>query len=92
MVFGVFVARKDTPVNDLKVAHEALLKQLEQFESDSDFKQEVVNNASDHSSLSHQRLSDYFNEVFNRLDDAHVDGLEHYLKLVFGIESTEFAW
>ena len=92
MVFGVFVARKDTPVDDLRVAHKALLKQLELFESDSNFKREVVNNASEHSSLSHQRLSDYFNEVFNRLDDAHVDGLEHYLKLVFGIESIEFAW
>lgn len=92
MVFGVFVARKDTPVSDLKRAHKALLKQLELFESNSDVKQHVVQNASANSNLSNQRLSDYFNEVFNRLDNAHVEGLEHYLRLVFGIESIEFAW
>ena len=34
MVFGVFAARKDTPVEVVQAAHQALLKRLDAFEKD----------------------------------------------------------
>lgn len=92
MVFGVFVARKDTPIADLKRAHSALHDQLLRFESDEEFKLSVVEEASRHSSLSEDRLQSYFIEVFNRLDEEHVQGLKTYLSLVFEIEDIQFAW
>lgn len=92
MVFGVFVARKDTPLSDLKKAHKALHDQLLKFESDDDFKLSVIGGASKHSSLTEERLQNYFVEVFNRLDEEHVEGLRKYLKLVFDIEDIQFAW
>ena len=35
MVFGVFAARKDTPIEAIKTAHAALLTRLDSFETDS---------------------------------------------------------
>ena len=77
MVFGVFAARKDTPVEVVQAAHQALLKRLDAFEKDPLTREKVLLHAHLHSDMSLERLNRYFGEVFNRLDAEHVDGLQN---------------
>jgi len=79
MVFGVFAARKDTPVSEVKTAQKELLKSLELFESSTDYRDSVIVQAMKKSGLSRSRLEKYFGEVFNRLDFPHIEGLNEFL-------------
>ena len=57
-IFGVFVARRDTPQSLLKEAHAALIANLETFESNTDKREAVI-----HWSMENQtfRTSDWTN-------------------------------
>ncbi len=79
MVFGVFAARKDTSVSEVKTAQKELLKSLELFESSTDYRDSVIVQAMKKSGLSRSRLEKYFGEVFNRLDFPHIEGLNEFL-------------
>ena len=93
MVFGVFAARKDTPIEAVKTAHAALLTRLDSFETDSLTREKVLLHAHLHSDMSLSRLNRYFGEVFNRLDDEHVYGLEEFLRRCCGMEHPiSFLW
>jgi chorismate dehydratase len=93
MIFGVFVARRDTPVALLKEAHEALLDNLVQFESDGNKRSAVIEWSMGKSDLSFERLDQYYGEVFNRLNEHHLSGLFRFLQAACGMGSTpEFAW
>ncbi len=93
MVFGVFAARKDTPIGDLKKAHSSLLEQLEMFEQSLSRRKEIVEISATKSGLSIERLDKYFGEVFNRLDGSHIVGLNHFLVDACGVESgAQFRW
>ena len=93
MVFGVFAARKDTPIDAVKAAHTALLERLNSFESDSLTREKVLLHAHLHSDMSLTRLNKYFGEVFNRLDDEHVKGLQEYLTRCCGMKDhISFLW
>jgi len=93
MVFGVFVARKDTPIEVLKRAHEALLLGLIRFEESESKREAVIQWAMERSDLSHSRLDQYFGEVFNRLDEHHMEGLQRFLSEACGLpKPLEFAW
>lgn len=93
MIFGVFVARRDTPMDRIHAAHQALLANLEGFEQDESKRDEVIRWSMERSDLSYERLNQYYGEVFNRLNPHHVDGLRTFL-----IEACEldgepvFAW
>lgn len=90
MVFGVFAARKDTDPSLLVRAHSDMLYQLDRFENDSSWRNQVIEAASLATGLSMTRLDNYFSvEVLNRLDSDAVHGLDMYLKLV--CESSEGA-
>ena len=93
MVFGVFAARKDTPIEFVKQAHSALIERLELFENDPLTREQVILNAHQQSDMSIERMNRYFGEVFNRLDEEHVLGLQAYLTLCYGMtEELEFMW
>ncbi len=83
MVFGVFAARKDTPLVDLEAAYTTLLDNLVEFETQPTTRQNVIRSSSKHSQLPVERLEQYFGEVFNRLDDEHISGLNTFLQTVF---------
>ena len=93
MVFGVFAARKDTPIADVKAAQTALLERLNLFEQDADQRQTVIEWSMTRSELEYERLNRYFGEVFNRLDSEHMEGLEQFLVDACGLdEGSTFAW
>jgi len=83
MVFGVFAARKDTPLADLENAYTILLDNLVEFETQPISREKVIRLSSNHSQLPIERLEQYFGEVFNRLDVEHINGLNTFLQTVF---------
>ena len=87
MVFGVFVARKDSNKNDVKRAHDILLKNLKDFENNSKIRRNVIEKAEIKSNLSQDRLERYYGEVFNRLDSEHIRGLTRFLSTVENSEA-----
>jgi len=93
MVFGVFAARKDTPIESLRVAQGILTENLRMFEQNSEQREKVIQWALTRSDLDYERLDRYFGEVFNRIDDEHLSGLNEFLVEACGLESgAEFAW
>ena len=93
MIFGVFVARKDTPLPMLKAAHASLVSNLERFESDVGKRNAVIEWSMRKSGLSHERLDQYYGEVFNRLNHHHLSGLYRFLQHACGMETEpQFAW
>lgn len=93
MVFGVFAARKDTPLATLKLAHRALLDRLDKFEKDASVRSEVIECSAEKTGQSQQRIQRYFGEVINRLESDDIDGLEKFLKSVCGMTSIPTrAW
>jgi len=93
MIFGVFVARKDTPHEPLRKAHAALLSNLEAFESEAKKRESVIHWSMGKSGLTHARLDQYYGEVFNRLNQHHLDGLFRFLESACSLETKpSFAW
>ena len=93
MVFGVFAARKDTPIESLRQAQGALIENLRLFEQKTEQREKVIEWAMSHSELDYQRLDRYFGEVFNRIDREHLDGLNEFLVDACGLEGgAQFAW
>ncbi len=91
MVFGVFAARKDTPIQHISRAYESLLDQLVEFEVNPSRRELIVELASKNSGLSIERMDQYFGEVFNRLNKEHIDGLNLFLTEACGMsEGAEF--
>ena len=91
MVFGVFATRKDTPIVNVKQAYISLLDQLTEFESNPGRRDLIVQQSSQDSGLSTFRLDQYFSEVFNRLDEEHIIGLNRFLHDACGlIKGAEF--
>lgn len=86
MVFGVFAARIDTPKELIIAAHNALESKLSLFENSSEQRTAVINWSISRSELSYERLDRYFGEVFNRLDEDHIAGLNQFL-----IEACELS-
>ena len=89
MVFAVYAARRDAPKEMLKEAHQILVSQLESFEKFDDVRNSVIQSTSIRSGFNNERISQYFDEVVNRLDDDGMNGLNHFLVEVCGLESFE---
>ena len=93
MIFGVFVARADTPPALVREAHAVLLENLIQFEDNHGKREQVIEWSMEKSGLTHDRLDRYYGEVFNRLNQHHLDGLFRFLSQACGmIENPRFAW
>ena len=93
MVFGVFAARKDTAQEMILAAHNALESKLKLFESSDEHRNAVINWSISRSDLSYERLDKYFGEVFNRLDDDHLSGLNQFLIEACNLpDGAQFCW
>ena len=93
MIFGVFVARRDTPKPLLQAAHASLLDNLIRFENEPKKRVDVIHWSMEKSGLSFERLDQYYGEVFNRLNQHHLDGLFCFLKQACNMPTDpEFAW
>jgi chorismate dehydratase len=93
MVFGVFAARKDTAKEMIIAAHNALESKLTLFENSEEQRNAVINWSISRSELSYERLDKYFGEVFNRLDDDHLNGLNQFLIEACNLpQGAQFSW
>lgn len=86
MVFAVFAASIEADNTNLQRAHNDLLSNAINFNSNKSYKDEVIDFTSERSSFSIDRVEKYFSQVTNILDDAAVKGLETFLDEVCGME------
>ena len=92
MVFGVFAARKDSPVDKLAKARKDMVDQYNHFLEDTSWNQEVISRTSEKLGFSESRIDEYFSiEVQNKLDDKSKEGLEYFLKVVCNMDS-DITW
>ena len=89
MVFAVYAAHRDAPQERLEEAHQFLVSQLESFENSDDVRNEVILSTCVRSGFSENRIAKYFDEVVNRLDSEGMDGLNHFLEHVCGLDSFQ---
>jgi len=88
MVFGVFAARSDSPIELIKEAYNDMISQYELFEKNPRIRSAVVRGASEKIGLDGERTELYFQqEVSNRLDEKSKLGLSRFLKDVCGMTS-----
>ena len=70
-----------------------LLSNLERFETEEEKREQVIQWSMEKSGLSHDRLDQYYGEVFNRLNQHHLDGLFRFLSEACGMAADpQFAW
>ena len=80
MVFGVFAARRDTPIELLREAHDDMVRQYNLFENNPDVRSAVIDEASQITGFHRDRMATYFDkEVSNLLDEKSIVGLNHFL-------------
>ncbi len=89
MVFAVYAARRDAPTQILMEAHQLLISQLEAFENSDEVRAAVIHSTSVRSGFNEERITQYFEEVVNRLDDDGMNGLNHFLEHVCGLDSFQ---
>ncbi len=93
MVFGVFAARRDSNIADVRDAFTALIGRLTAFENDLRVREEVIQISSRKSSQTIERLERYFGEVINRIDPEDMVGLQLFLKDACGMsQDPAMAW
>ena len=89
MVFGVFAARQDSPVEILKAAQYDMVNQYNKFKSDQKIRDDVISQSSIKLGFEGERITEYFvDEVSNLLDNDGVKGLELFLSEVCGIQDS----
>ena len=92
MVFGVFAARKDSPIAILNKASKDMVRQYDIFLNDNSWKKQVIKRTSLKLGFPETRISEYFSvEVQNRLDEFSKKGLEFFLKEVCEMKE-EITW
>ena len=93
MVFGVFAARRDSDINAVKNAYNALISNLEKFEDSKSIRSDVIELCSNKTNQSVERLEKYFGEVINRVDAEDMKGLRKFLKNACKVdEDLILAW
>jgi chorismate dehydratase len=92
MVFGVFAARRDSPIELVREAHDDMVEQYYLFERDSKVRAAVIGAASESLGFTRDRMESYFERgVSNVLDNNSISGLLHFLREVCGMEE-EPTW
>ena len=93
MVFGVFAARRDSDLEQVKLAYNALVERLIAFENDPDVRRKVIEASSAKSSQNKERLERYFGEVINRIESEDFTGLESFLSSACNMkDKITMAW
>ena len=86
MVFGVFVARRDSSKDILRRAHSEMIKQVELFENDHIWRSSVISRTAKKLGFPEDRVADYFrSEVRNRMSQEDIDGLLLFLDEACGM-------
>tara|TARA_B000000477_G_scaffold119826_1_gene120643 strand:- start:251 stop:1054 length:804 start_codon:yes stop_codon:yes gene_type:complete len=86
MVFGVFVARRDSSKDILRHAHSEMIKQVELFENDQIWRSSVISRTAKKLGFPEDRVADYFrSEVRNRMSQDDIDGLLLFLEEACGM-------
>ena len=86
MVFGVFVARRDSSKDILRHAHSEMIKQVELFENDQIWRSSVISRTAKKLGFPEDRVADYFrSEVRNRMSQEDIDGLLLFLEEACGM-------
>ena len=86
MVFGVFVARRDSSKDILRRAHSEMIKQVELFENDQIWRSPVISRTAKKLGFPEDRVADYFrSEVRNRMSQDDIDGLLLFLEEACGM-------
>jgi len=86
MVFGVFVARRDSSKDILMRAHSEMIKQVELFENDQIWRSSVISRTAKKLGFPEDRVADYFrSEVRNRMSQEDIDGLLLFLEEACGM-------
>ena len=92
MVFGVFACRKDAPLGQITEIHNDLTLNYQAFNTDSNWKNEVIVSSSQQTGIDKNRMEYYFdNEVRNTLDANSTEGLLLFLKEVCKLDE-EPVW
>jgi len=93
MVFGVFAARRDSNIDLVKSAYNALLTNLERFENSKSIRNDVIVACSAKTNQSTSRLERYFGEVINRVDSDDITGLKKFLSRACNVDDElTMAW
>jgi chorismate dehydratase len=87
MVFAVFAAHQDAPIDSINEAVDMMYAQLNKFESDQEYREDVISATSERSGFNVDSISRYFDDVIHRLDDDAMNGLHYFINEVCGIES-----
>ena len=86
MVFGVFVARRDSSMDILRHAHSEMIKQVELFENDQIWRSSVISRTAKKLGFPEDRVAEYFrSEVRNRMSQDDIDGLLLFLEEACGM-------
>lgn len=86
MVFGVFVARRDSSKDILRRAHSEMIKQVELFENDQIWRSSVISRTAKKLGFPEDRVAEYFrSEVRNRMSQEDIDGLLLFLEEACGM-------
>ena len=86
MVFGVFVARRDSSKDILRRAHSEMIKQVELFENDQIWRSSVISRTAKKLGFPEDRVAEYFrSEVRNRMSQDDIDGLLLFLEEACGM-------
>ena len=86
MVFGVFAARSDSPIAEIKASHHVMMNQYDQFVNDMEVHKSVVSSVASRMQYDESRVERYFDdEVGNFLDQDSIAGLEYFLSEVCGV-------
>lgn len=91
MVFGVFAARRDSPIEALRVLQAELCRLGAKFKEDENHRQEVMRAISERSGFELPRIMAYFDEVTNILDSTFILGLEKFISEVCEVDG-EIEW
>jgi chorismate dehydratase len=87
MVFAVFAAHVDAPIEMVESALIDLLAAKNSFE-DSGLRKKIIAESSERSSFSIKRVEQYFDEVLFDLDEEAELGLKLFISEVLGIEDN----
>ena len=86
MVFGVFAARKDSPLMEIDIARNDLIEQYDSFKNNVERRTSVIKKSAETVDFPINRISAYFDdEVSNILDRSSIDGLTKFLREVCGM-------
>ena len=87
MILGVFASRKDSPKEKIKIAHSHLKNQINYFNKDRIYREQIIQHASERINISFEIIEEYFNNQLSYfLDNRAINSIELFLKKVCALD------